>query len=194
MTRLWHIRSAPILIAILTLAGCALFRAGGSGAAGPLAGGDFRMATAGLRERASRCESGERGREAILVWAAIELDARNAEGSPETAARLAAHYLQLPDAEPAGISLAESIYLLALDRGARPVENLRAFPELPRRFTQCGDARLEPALLRELPAHPGTPAWRALRSAREQVDSLSAELDRIRKLLGQGGDPPEERP
>lgn len=193
MTCLRHARSAPHLIAILTLAGCAL-GGGGSGEAGPLGGGDLAAATAGLRGRAGRCESGDRGREAILVWAAIELDPRNSRGSAQTAAHLTAHYLQLPEAEPAGISLAEALYLLALDRGARPVDDSPTFPGLARRFTSCGDTRVQPALLRKLPAHPGMPAWRALNSTREQADSLRAELERIRRLLGQGGDPPEARP
>lgn len=188
--RVW----VPALIALAALAGCANLSGGGSGVAGPLEDGDFRAATDGLRRQAAACESGERGREAVLVRAMLELDLRNTGGSPDTAARLAAHYLQLPDATPAGISAAESVYLLALDRGASTVEDPWNFPGVSPRFSRCGSPSPEPGLLRELPVHPGTPGLRELNEvhrelylSRRQVDSLQAELARIRKLLGQSG-------
>lgn len=183
-------RLAPALVALLAVAGCGL-RSGGSGGdanpVGPLAGGDFETATAVLKARAARCENGERGREAVLQWTAIELDLRNSRGSPTTAANLAARYLQLPDADPAGVSAAESLYLLALDRGATPVKDPWAFGLVAPRFSRCSDPSPEHRLMRELPQHPGTPSWRALRWSRAQTDSLETELERIRKLLQQGG-------
>lgn len=161
---------------------------------GPLEGGDFGAATAGLRQQAAACENGERGREAVLLRAMLELDLRNSGGSPDTAARLAARYLQLPDATPAGISAAESLYLLALDRGASTVEEPWELSGVAPRFSRCGSPAPKPGLLRQLPEHPGTPGlWelnevhRELYLSRQQADSLRAELTRIRKLLGQSG-------
>lgn len=189
MTLQMRKRRAPALIVLLTLAGCGLVSGGGDdpNLAGPLAAGDFKAATLELKSLAARCENGERGREAVLLWTTLELDVRNPRGSAQTAAKLAARYLQLPDAEPAGISAAESLYLLALDRGARPVTDPWAFGQVAPRFSRCGEPSPEPNVLRRLPEHPGTPSWRALRWSRAQADSLESELERIRKLLQQGG-------
>lgn len=157
----------------------------------PLARGDFAEATARLAGLARQCDRGKLGRRAILMRAMLELDPRNPTGSPDTAALLAGRYLQLPDAEPMGIAMAETVYLLALDRGGSPVEEPWAYPAVAPRFTGCDRSGALPGHLRELPTHPGTPAsraladtWRALRVARDQVEALQAELERIRKLLG----------
>lgn len=201
MMRRWLTQRAIALIAFLALAGCGPVSGGGPDVAGPLEGGDFRAAAAGLRKQAARCESGERGREAVLVWAMLELDLRNPAGSPDTAARLTARYLQLPDAKPAGISAAESLYLLALDRGASTVEDPWAFSAVAPRYGRCGHPSPEPVLVRELPAHPGTPSMReinevhkALHLSRKQADSLRTELERIRKLLQQSSGTRQDRP
>ena len=193
MTGRLNVRAAALL-ALSVLAGCSAHAGGGSGVAGPLEGGDFHAATTELRQQAAACKNGERGREAVLLRAMVELDLRNPGGSPDTAARLAARYLQLPDATPAGISMAESLYLLALDRGASSVEDPWAFRGVAPRFSRCGAPSPEPGLLRELPEHPGTPGLRelnevhrALYLSKQQVDSLRSELARIRKLLGQSG-------
>jgi hypothetical protein len=185
---------ALALIVLATLAGCGSHAGVGARAAGPLEDGDFQAATERLRQLAAACENGERGRESILVRAMLELDLRNPGGSPDTAARLAARYLQLPDATPDGVSAAESLYLLALDRGASTVEEPWAMRGVAPRFSHCRAPSSEPSQLRELPAHPGTPGlWelnevhRELYLSKQQVDSLKAELARIRKLLGQGG-------
>lgn len=169
---------------------------GGPDPAESLAEGRFEEATVDLKELASRCENGSRGREAVLVWATVELDPRNDRGSAETAARLAARYLQFPGLEPTQVSAGEALYLLALDRGAPRVRAPLDFPGVAPRFGRCGGSNPEPALLRELPEHPGTPTWLALRntrrallSARARADSLEAELERIRKVLGQGSSP-----
>lgn len=186
---MWRPKRPALALVVLTLTGCGLISGGAgddSGLAAPLAAGDFKAATLELQRRAARCESGERGREAVLLWATLELDLRNPHGSPQTAARLAARYLQLLDAEPAGISTAESLYLLALDRGARPVGEPWDFGQVAPRFSECGEAPPGPGFVRSLPEHPGTPSWRQLRWSRAQADSLEAELERIRKLLQQG--------
>jgi hypothetical protein len=186
-------REFTVLMSLLALAGCGLHSAG-RGVATPLEDGDFRAATLSLREQAARCENGRPGREALLVRAMLELDLRNPAGSPDTAARLAAHYLQLPDATSAGVSAAESLYLLALDRGASAVQEPWRFPGVASRFSRCGAPPPEARLLRELPEHPGTPTLRELNEvhrelywSQQQADSLKAELARIRKLLGQSG-------
>lgn len=199
--RRWLTQRASALIAFLALAGCGPVSSGGPDVAGPLSGGDFEAATTDLRKQAARCESGERGREAVLVWATLELDMRNPAGSPDTAARLTAAYLQLPDATPAGISAAEALYLLALDRGASTVEDPWAFSGVAPRYSRCGQQSRHPVVVRELPAHPGTPSLReinevhrALHLSRKQADSLRAELERIRKLLQQRSGTRQDRP
>lgn len=191
--RRWLALRVALLTSLLAAAGCAT-HSGGSDVAGPLEGGDFQAATAGLRKQASRCESGVRGREAVLLRAMLELDLRNPAGSPDTAAWLAARYLQLPDATPAGVSAAESLYLLALDRGASSVDDPWSHDGVAPRFTHCHSSAPPPHMLRELPAHPGTPTLRELNEvhralywSQQQADSLKAELARIRKLLGQSG-------
>ena len=185
---------AAALFALSALGGCGTHAGGSSGIAGPMEDGDFQAATVQLRQQAAACRNGDRGREAVLVRAMLELDLRNAGGSPDTAARLAARYLQLPDATPVGISAAESLYLLALDRGASSVQDPWVYQGVAPRFSRCGAPSPEPGLLRELPEHPGTPGlWelnevhRALYLSRQQVDSLRSELARIRRLLGQSG-------
>ena len=181
---------APIaLLALVSCGPLSGLSGGHAGPAGPLAHGDFQAAVAALRDRAASCQNGERGRQAVLLWTALELDPRNTRGSPRTAAGLAARYLQLPDARPAGVSTAEALYLLALDRGASPVEDPWSFRQVAPRFSHCDEPSPEPRVLRQLPEHPGTPSWRALRRSRAQADSLESELERIRRLLqdGDGG-------
>jgi hypothetical protein len=169
-----------------------------------------------LAELAERCESGFWGRDAVLVLASLELDPRNVDGSPSSAARLAARYLQIPGAPAAAV--AETLYLLAVDLGGEPVSDpLAQSPEAAGTsfaFDDC-DLPREPVLVRELPLHPDSPSTRTtlLQAAAQRdalaavVDSLAlrtaeleAEIDRIRRLLapdtvrGGGGAPLPRRP
>jgi hypothetical protein len=60
-------------------------------------------------------------RNALLVGAAVELDPRNPDRWPEAGAALAAQHLRLADTEPWTDPVAATLYLLALELGARPV-------------------------------------------------------------------------
>lgn len=177
---------------------------------------EFDAAARELAELAETCESGLWGRDAVLVLASLELNPRNTGGSPSSAARLAARYLQIPSAPSTAV--AETLYLLAVDLGGKPVADPLA--ESPGAvgtalaFENC-DVPREPVLVREIPHHPGLPTTRMtlVRASAERdslaavVDSLAlraaeleAELDRIRRLLapasvrGRGGSPSPRRP
>lgn len=177
---------------------------------------DFDAAARELAELAETCESGLWGRDAVLVLASLELDPRNPSGSPSSAARLAARYLQIPGTP--SVAVAETLYLLAVDLGGEPVADpLSQSPGAvgtALAFENC-DVPREPVLVREIPRHPGPPTTRTtLVRASAQRDSLAtvvdslalraaeleAELDRIRRLLapdsvrGGGGAPPPRRP
>jgi len=186
------------------LAGCSWV---GSGATPPpsspyqkgvlrLAEGDFEAATEAFRESAASCESGRQGRRAILFLALLELDPRNPEGDPDSAALMAGSFLQLPNVPRDEVLEAEGLYLAALDQGADPA--LRPDPEtsgLAPRFERCGEpvpiwsARELPVLERPTSGVvQGLEAERAALRARNEalqqtVEELQAELERIRGLL-----------
>lgn len=164
---------------------------------------DVATASEELKGLASRCESGEAGREAVLALAALEIDARNPAAFPAAAAQLAARYLQYPSAPAVSVRVAESLYLLALDLGAAPVENpLGAIPTSPPdtaslpgdrlrpergrswrvapRFQDCGSE--EPVRrIRSLPEHPGMPLWMAMKGMWEERDSLSRRSELLER-------------
>lgn len=163
-------------------------------ASAALDGGEFMEAGRILRFLASRCESGDDGRAAVLLLAAVHLDPRNPHGSPVAAARLSARYLQVPSAPPSTLGEAESLYLLALDLGAPPVDDpLAPIPAFSRdhrarrlaggwrvasRFDGCeaGGTAVEE---RPLPRHPGTPLWETLERVWEERDSLARRVESL---------------
>lgn len=191
--------------------------------------GRFGQAYRDFRALARRCESGTEGREAVLLLATLELDPRNPARLAPAGAQLAARYLQTPSLSVTSLRVAESLYLLALDLGAAPVEDPFApIPIIPGltaadttreatadtaedrdadrgdavqepwsvapRFRDCGSAA-SPQPLRELPLLSGPSLDATLESLvdqrealRARVDSLSAELERVRGLLR--SDPP----
>jgi hypothetical protein len=85
---------------------------------------DFPVAEGELAWLASRCDTGDRGRTALLLLAAAELDPANPNGDVDDAAYLSASYLQLPSLPEDDAQLARTLYRLALDRGGRPVDDL----------------------------------------------------------------------
>lgn len=229
-------RRLVVLLPVLagTLAGCAWLSAGArddGNAEGPAgsrfhaalaAAGrdDFPTARAGLGELAARCDAGPWGREALLALASVELSPRNPDGSADDAAALLARYLQIPTVPPRSVALAETLYLLAVDLGARahadPLAPAPATEGIPWSYDECGTPA-EPALVRPLPEHPGPvttagalgEALTRLETLRARSDSLGAlardlternaaleaELERIRRLLlpdtARGGERPE---
>lgn len=220
----------PLMLLLLVAGGCAFLQGGpGSGTEpvksaegtprsspedelSPSSGDRFRVAMSALegnhvtvahrhlRGLVGECSSGVWGREALLVLAAIELSPEYGRGTPETAARLAARYLDASHTSTSSIRIAETLYLLAVDLGADPATLLTGsdtpFP-VAARFEEC-DAAEPPGPVRELPTHPGPRTTRAaLDEAIAQRDSLAqrvelltertaeleAELERIRTLL-----------
>lgn len=150
---------------------------------------DFTTARRELIQLASRCESGDRGRRAILLLAAAELDPGNPDGSPERAARLAAGYLLLPGAEPEDMAIARSLYRAASDRMAPGDPRARELPVLAARFDVCdAEAPLPP--IRLLPfRHPSTTAARvldleaALAAKSDSIQALRADASGLRARL-----------
>lgn len=200
----------------IVLGGCSLLPWSGEGlepepepeppyirAATLLEAGRYEAAAAALREVASRCESGERGRHALLLLAALDLDPRNAEAEPDSAALMAARFLYLPGLPVAERPLGETLYVLALDRGGdpdlRPTEGEGGLAE---RFSDCGEpvsgrvvtlpvlpTSQEGESIVELEAERDSAVARATELASEnealeaRVAELEAELERIRRIL-----------
>jgi hypothetical protein len=175
-----------------------------------MAGGDFSGAELAFRDAASRCESGAEGKRALLFLSFLALDPRNPAAHPDSAALMAARFLNLPNTSQDEILEAEALYVTALDYGADP--ELRVDPVDPGfavRFGDC-DQPFPPRVSRPLPALE-SPTSGLLRSLDEergtlteqnqqlrytvrrlrttsdslqtQVDSLMAELERIRQLI-----------
>lgn len=198
----------------IVLGGCSVFSGGGEGlepepeppyirAATLLEAGQYEAAAAALREVASRCESGERGRHALLLLAALDLDPRNAQAEPDSAALMAARFLYLPGLPVAERPLGETLYVLALDRGGdpglRPTEGEGGLAE---QFSDCGEPVTGPVVtlpvlpaseegesIVELEAERDSAVARAAELASEsealgaRVAELEAELERIRRIL-----------
>jgi hypothetical protein len=171
----------------------------------------FAAAREELTWLAERCESGDAGRRALLMLAAVELDPGNPYGSPRAAARAAASYLLLPDAEREQRPLARGLYRLAVDLGASAGDvsagGLGADgPSFAHRFSRC-DSGTEGVSAHELPTTP--PITTAMRLAlaeaelgartdslaateqrlavgRERIAALEAEIERITALLREG--------
>jgi hypothetical protein len=164
----------------------------------------FPVARNDLQWLAARCEAGARGRRALLLLAAAELDPENRHGSPHRAARAAASYLLLPDADGEHVPLARALYRLAIDGGATPADAQALAgedgPLFAGRFDTCdADGPVDSTL--SLPTTPiETSAARmqaleasvlALRtesdSLRVRAEQLETELERISELLREGG-------
>jgi len=175
-----------------------------------LAGGDFGGAELAFRDAASRCESGAQGRRALLFLSFLALDPRNPAAHPDSAALMAERFLNLPSRSLEEALEAEALYVTALDYGADP--DLRIDPVDPGfavRFGDC-DSPFPARAVRPLPTLEGSTSGRLklldaerdsliqqnqqlrytvrqLRlssdSVQTRVDSLQAELDRIRQLI-----------
>ena len=187
-------RSAALLLATL-VSGCAFasavpeaqdprYRAGQAVIA--LEQDAFAEARHELYWLAARCEAGDLGRDALLLLAAAELDPANPYGSPEAAARAAASYLLLPDADFERLPLARSLYRVAVDLGGSPGRTGReAFADLPPlagRFDTC-ESGVETAPSSALPTMAEVTTAAQMRALEEDValraDSIAALEDRI---------------
>jgi len=175
-----------------------------------MAGGEFATAELAFRDAASHCESGTAGRRSLLFLSFLALDPRNPAAHPDSAALMAARFLDLPGNTEEEMLEAEALYITALDHGADP--ELRPDPVNPGfavRFGDCDqpfparDQRPLPTLvgsmsgrLQSLDEERGALAEenqqlrgtvRQLRQTsgalQTRVDSLEAELERIRQLI-----------
>jgi hypothetical protein len=216
------IRFAPgsaVASALLWVAGCSYLEPPPEPAPPPsvfdagltrMADGDYAGAEMAFRDAASRCESGSDGRRALLFLSFLALDPRNPAAHPDSAALMAARFLNLPGKTREETLEAEALYVTALDYGADP--ELLVDPVNPGfavRFGDCDqpfpprDNRPLPildsptsGLLKSLDEERGTLAEenqqlrstvqrlrRASGSLQDQVDALEAELGRIRQLF-----------
>ncbi|MCK5651804.1 MAG: hypothetical protein KAJ42_10520, partial [Gemmatimonadetes bacterium] len=103
-----------------------------------MADGDFAGAEMDFRDAATRCESGSDGRRALLFLSFLALDPRNPTAHPDSAALMAARFLNLPGKNREETLEAEALYITALDHGADP--ELRIDPADPGfavRFGAC---------------------------------------------------------
>jgi hypothetical protein len=213
--------SAPgcaIALFFLLIAGCSYLESAPEPAApsvfdnglAVMADGDFAGAESAFRQAASRCESGSDGQRALLFLSFLGLDPRNPAAHPDSAALMAARFLNLPGLTREETLEAEALYITALDYGADP--ELRIDPVNPGfavRFGDCDqpfpprDDRPLPTLdsptsglLRSLDEERGTLTQenqqlrytvRQLRhvsdSLQTQMDTLEVELNRIRRLI-----------
>ncbi|MBT8397153.1 MAG: hypothetical protein KJN92_09310, partial [Gemmatimonadetes bacterium] len=216
--RVFPAGSSAVAVFLFLLAGCSFLEPAREPAAPSvfdsglalMAGGDFAGAELAFRRAASRCESGADGRRALLFLSFLALDPRNPTAQPDSAALMAARFLNLPGNTRQETLEAEALYITALDYGADP--ELRVNPENPGfavRFGDCDqpfpprDVRPLPTLdnptsglLKSLDEERGTLAQenqglrytvRQLRRASDSlqagVDSLEAELARIRQII-----------
>jgi hypothetical protein len=175
-----------------------------------MADGDFAAAELAFRDAASRCESGHKGRRALLFLSFLALDPRNPTAHPDSAALMAARFLNLPGKIREETLEAEALYVTALDYGADPELQIDPVnPGLAVRFGNC-DQPFPPREDRPLPVLDGSTSGRlksldeergtltqanqqlrytvrqlrhASDSLQAQVDTLNAELERIRKLI-----------
>lgn len=177
--------------------------------AAALEGGRFGEASRTLRDLAARCESGEEGREAVLLLSTGELDPRNPGRSTAASAQLAARYLQAPSIPVTSRVVAESLYLLALDLGAPPVQDpfgpistvwgIAASDSVAGlgaggmdgtggpwsvapRFESC-ESNAAPQQIRDLPSLPGASLSDSVGSLVDRRDALRATVDSLSSEL-----------
>ncbi len=93
--------------------------------------GDYRAARHGLLRVANGHSDEALGRRALLALAAAELDPRNPDRSSDVAGTFAARFLSTRDTVAWTLPLAETVYLLSLDLGARASDSLPRLPDQP---------------------------------------------------------------
>lgn len=171
--------------------------------------GDYRTARRRLDALARDCAPpSQRVRDrAALLLASIELDLGNPVGRPAEAATMAAQVLTRSTPGDADAALARLLYMLALDRGAEPVDPLsdviqpgygcHADPDHVWPGPTPLPAPVLPTSVGRLAALEDTLAIRTdslrtlhehLSTSRARTEALEAEIERIRQLLRGPGD------
>lgn len=202
--------ASAVAVALL-VAGCAHLGigAGGGGEEGPTAAdrferaldldraGEHAAAARALAVAARSCGTEPLGQQAVLALAALELDPRYGEGSPERAARLALRLLERPSTAPWTGRMASTLYLAASELRAdtarlEPAAVGELYPDAggPGQPADCAPLLAAgPSRGVERPRLPDVPLAVRAERLRTRVDSLSAELtplrERVRALVTQ---------
>lgn len=145
--------------------------------------GDIDEAVADLRTVRRRCAGQRLGRRAFLLLMATRLDPRYRSGPPDSAASGTARYLARDSVSRWSRAMAESLHLIARDLGGYSGAHSGSAASGSRTGgSECGvpGKRVERRALPTL----SRPSLRArVRDLRGTVDSLRAEVLRLRKLL-----------
>lgn len=150
--------------------------------------GDLPDAAAGLRAVREMCAGEPLGDRAFLLLVATRLDPRYRDGPPDSAAAGTARYLTGDPDSRWSREMAESLHLIARDLGGYP--GAPVDPVAPR--SRAGETNCEVAGAAVAPADSvGQPLPRLsrpslrgrVRALRGTVDSLKAEVSRLRELL-----------
>lgn len=160
-----------------------------------LADEDFETARTAFLTTIDRCGTSSAGENATILLATAAVDPRHDE--PDLAAALTSSLLAQPYRSDWATRMAESLYLVARSVGGDPAAESIVIPsgppdqfpddcsELMRPDPTFGDSTALPSF--DTPSWPAR-LWRRTSEARTlegQVDSLTAELDRIRETLRQ---------
>lgn len=150
--------------------------------------GDYGDAISRLRVVRERCAGRELGDRAFLLLVATRLDPRFRDGRPDSAAAGTARYLSADSTSRWGRAVAESLHLIARDMGG--YAGADAASPAPHRAADGADCELPTAALaassdsgQALPSLSRPSLQGEIRILRTRVDSLRAEVERLRELL-----------
>lgn len=139
------------------------------------------------------CGTSPLAQQAVLVEAAAALGGRAGSRDPQRAAVLSAAFLRQPRPPAWGVPVAESLYLLSQELGARTPSREATSPvfgsedgeeESGRPMVDCR-ARWDPASepRSEVPSLDGEGMATELQQLRIRLDELEKEVERLRELL-----------
>lgn len=145
--------------------------------------GDIDDAVAGLRTVRRRCAGQRLGRRAFLLLVATRLDPRYRSGPPDSAASGTARYLSRDSVSRWSRAMVESLHLIARDLGGYSGTHSSSAGSGSRTDgSDCGIPGKR-AERRSLPTLSRPSLHARVRDLRGTVDSLRAEVIRLRKLL-----------
>lgn len=149
--------------------------------------GDFGKAAEELDLARRVCGDALLGRQATLLLASLYIDPRNPARDFDRAAELSAMYLKLPETFPWTRPLAATIYLLALDSGARvPDLSDQAKATDPANVPEgCNpkDLHANPTPLAQLPTLDAATYPQTNARLSQRVRELEEELERVRATV-----------
>ncbi|HLU25270.1 MAG TPA: hypothetical protein VKZ58_06145 [Longimicrobiales bacterium] len=136
---------------------------------------DYVAAAAELEWLQENHRASRLGHQAYLLLAAVELDPRNPDRSPDALAALAAADLATPARARWSVPISEALYLIALELGAQP-------PEVPGPKGSADPEQLAPAPL-PLPELGRPPLVAEIAELRQERDSLVERIQRLEQDL-----------